>query len=89
MAAGGRDPREEGRRRRRPPGWEMSSYGAAAFSRYWRDRSFANLCLLLLLVVSQSFPSLVAGDDVTHEDGSLHTSPVCNNKFRLVRAVLQ
>ncbi|CAA7396171.1 unnamed protein product [Spirodela intermedia] len=65
----------------------MASYSAAVLSRCWAHRSFANLCLLLFLVVSQSFPSLVAGDDVTHEDGSLHSSPVCNNKFRLVKVM--
>ena len=51
------------------------------------DRISANLCIFLFLVVFQGIPFLVSGDDVTHDDGSLHNSPACNNKFKLVRGV--
>uniref|UniRef100_A0A1D1ZBK0 Signal peptide peptidase-like 2B n=1 Tax=Anthurium amnicola TaxID=1678845 RepID=A0A1D1ZBK0_9ARAE len=47
----------------------------------------AQLCVLLFLLVSQDLPSAVAGDEVSHDDGSVHKSPACNNKFQLVKVM--
>ncbi|XP_078434233.1 signal peptide peptidase-like 2 [Wolffia australiana] len=51
------------------------------------SRAYANFCIFFFLIVSQGLPLVVSGDDVTHDDGLVHDSPSCNNKFRLVKVM--